>query len=225
MSLLVGALLVPVALALLSTPTIAKEINGAPKILLGTFSEVCGAYYRRDPHFAVALSEAKGKYYYANCNIKACVFQVLNYRADPGAYLLRLRREGYQSTEQVAVERINDNEFVFTERGSAPRKLMRCTDADVASGIGLQSLDETNDPEFAFYYVLSVPSRCPGLTIDQDAVNKKLGSRNPAKERNARMDAGYDEAMIKDYCRDVLKAFGPNGRVIPDLLRPAASGR
>jgi hypothetical protein len=233
MSLLARALLVSAALALLHTSTAAKEIKGAPEILLGVFAKsqgLCGGYYHNIDDFAIELSKVKGKYYYSNCNSKNCVYQVLGYKISRKGYVLRLREvvAPGEPTEQFTVSRINNNKFAFTERDRVPRTYIRCTDADVAAAIGLP-VNRPNDPEFgnyyAVYYARLVPGLCPGLVVDQDIVNKRLATPQPEIERLASYDPPADKAEIKDYCREVLKAFGPNGRVIPDLLRPAASER
>jgi hypothetical protein len=231
MSLLTRTLPVPVALALLTSAGIAKEIKGAPGILLGIFagsSELCRTYYRRTSDFPITIWKGKGNnYYYATCFGKMCQFQVLSHKTDPAGFVLRLREVGSpdRSTEQTTVRRISNNEFVFTERDRAPRNFTRCTDADLVAGIGLQAQDARPEPDYAVYYGLAVPGLCPGLAIDRDAVNKRLGTVKPVAERWAKDDAEYDKEKIKDYCHQVIKAFGPDGRVIPDLLFPAESKR
>jgi hypothetical protein len=127
--------------------------------------------------------------------------------------------------------------------------LVRCTKADAIAGIGLRpnsegSLTKSMDGVFAAYYALAVPSKCEGVEVNTKAAeaivvagiamwtefllkgpNARLATHEGIKEtiESEKRDAEYavraDSEEIKEFCSEVLNAFGDGGRILPNLLK------
>jgi hypothetical protein len=182
------------------------------------------------PNLEIGLSRIKGKYYYHDCHSnRSCGFHVANHRRTPAGFVLSLKYNVAtgEPAVKLTIKRIGNDRFVFAKEGEAPTTRIRCTDADIAAGIGVQSTDDENwDPNFAVYYALEVPGVCPGLAVDRDAALERIGAHYPKNASDMKkLYVEYDKQNVKDFCRKVLDAFGPNGRVIPDLLYPVGSKR
>lgn len=228
------ALLIAAALAVSATPAVAKDRPGALDQLSGVFAEspeLCRSYRRATTHFAIVISKVKGKHYYDYCNAKACVDRILSYTRSAGGLVLRVREDiaPDEPARKVTVKHISDNQFIFTEQGRPPSTRIRCTEADFVAGIGLPDPDDrdNNDPDYSvsysLRYALLVPTVCPELAVDRDVISKRLGPPKPVLDWFVKTVPEHDKTTVKDYCQAVLGSFGPNGRVIPNLLRPASA--
>jgi hypothetical protein len=232
MSLLARALLIAAALSvsLPGSTGVAKDRPGALDNLVGVFaesSELCRSHRRATTHFAIELSKVKGKFYYNNCNGRACVYQVLSHARGPAGLVLRMREviAPDEPARKVTIKRINDKQFSFTESGRPSSIRVRCTEADFVAGIGLPDPDHHDDDAdysvaYSLRYALLVPAVCPELTADRETISKRLGPPKPVIEWLVKDTPANDKENVKDYCKVVLDSFGPNGRVIPNLLQP-----
>jgi hypothetical protein len=151
MSRLITALLIPAALSLCSTASVAKEIKGAPKAMFGTFAESpeqCRAYFQRIGRAKVGQEDVavtgekddeeerprhffknNGKDYYSSCLGKQCQAQVLSHRVMPKGFVLDLKYNfAYGSTKtKLSVTKLGANTFGFHFNGGEPFTAVRCS--------------------------------------------------------------------------------------------------
>ena len=84
-----------------------------------------------------------------------------------------------------------------------------------------------NDEHYKIYYALAVPKLCPSLQLNLPLAENRLGKKIseiltvPAGQSgiDPPFDAQKDKENIPGFCKEVLGAFGKDGRVVPDLLR------
>ena len=151
MSRLIAALLIPAALSLWSTASLAKEIKGAPKAMFGTFAESpeqCRAYFQRigqakvDQKKGDVISETDteekhpshvftsyGRDYYSDCLAKHCQAQVLSYRATKNGFVLDMKYNfAYGSSKtKLSITKPDQNVLRFHFHGGEPFTAVRCS--------------------------------------------------------------------------------------------------
>jgi hypothetical protein len=226
MSLLARVLLVPAALSLLSTASIAKEIKGAPKELIGAFGRSaaeCRSYNRNAENITMFF-KSKGDYFRSQCLGRQCSDRILSYKTTRSGFVLTLLHEGefYNPPQRLIVTRNGRSGFVFQEENDPPTSFIRCKLQDVIAGIGLQPESTLGiyDGDYKVYYALAIPKLCPTLEADVDRASKRLGmSKVPDVEERILWDVERDMREIPGFCKEVLGSFGPKGRVIQDMLR------
>jgi hypothetical protein len=100
---------------------------------------------------------------------------------------------------------------------------------------------------FSAFYASYIPKMCKNILLNESMLKKyiniskiewavflrdhpraRMGGKSLDDEiesdvshqgNKARYSSEQDKAAIADFCSEVLKAFGPNGRVLPDLIR------
>jgi hypothetical protein len=227
MSLLARALLITAALALLAAPAVAKEIKGAPKALIGAFGKdaaQCRSFNRKGGEDITFVSKDS----YSDCGGKQCAATILSHRPISVGFVLKLFYTSPYSTrnETLTATRVDKNTYKFNFDGT-PQTLVRCLTKDVIAGIGLEPIFSEEpvsfDRNFAFYYALTVPSLCGNLEVTKDLTPHALITSDELSKRQlANFAAQSDQGEIPNFCKEVLGAYGKNGRVIPDLLRPSS---
>jgi hypothetical protein len=137
MSLLARAFLVPAALSLWGTATLAKDFPGVPKNLLGTFAESpedCRAYFkslksgRPEDQLVTVFREKDGVYTYGDCDV-ACFAEILNYRKIKKGYVVKMRwiGSGGNRIEHLSATRLPGNKFRFRFLpDDKPRDVVSC---------------------------------------------------------------------------------------------------
>jgi hypothetical protein len=233
------------AIAALALPGTAGRAADTLDSLRGAYAEspmLCSAHWRNMSDPVAVISKEQGKWYYSDCNARSCGYRIVSHAIGRTGSVLRLKSTYFKGepqeqlalalhgppVERLTVKRVSKRRFVFTEAGRASATLVRCTEADIDAGIGLQTPDEEREGHaagFPVYYALEIPAVCPRLVVDRDAAIKQIGLPDAARTEELKNIVAWDKANIKDYCDKVLGAFGAGGRVAPDLLHRVKAPR
>lgn len=226
MPLLARALFTASALALGIAPGIAKEIL-ALKPLIGSFgkgAEACRSYHRSGGVDRTRFSKYESKYYYDECAAKACQAEILSHRRSGGDHVMTVRWFGSDgsSTDTIIVKHISKDKILVSGPGGDGETFTRCTERDAIAGIGLPAPNQAIDVDFSAYYALAVSRLCPSLQPGTElaSLDSPPAYRTREVKETAAWYAELDKKEIKNFCREALSAFGPGGRVAPNLLLP-----
>jgi hypothetical protein len=222
---LLSALTIAAALAFAGTPGMAKEIKGAPKELIGAFGRnalECRSYQRKAGENIILIGPYEGADFYSDCGGRQCNATVLSHRRIRSGFALALRYESPYSiwTETLFAIRAGEGRYKF-HFGGEPQNYMRCSRKDIIDGIGLPIYDEpmsNSEINFPYYYAIAIPALCDKLEA-QVTLTPDLNTWEERGIREmARMAAISDKSEIPNFCVEVLRAFGRDGRVYPNLL-------
>jgi len=124
--------------------------------------------------------------------------------------------------------------------------IVRCNMRDAIAGIGREMIECTVQKAscllHSIFYAESVISRCEYLSIDGkifsslleigskewmefrrsriaiSSLPRDLGDTIAYSKREAETNVRQDADHIPDFCTEVMGAFGPDGKIVPDLL-------
>jgi len=220
-----------------------QETKGAPQVLIGKWgnsARQCRSYHRKSDDISSIYEDE-----YDFCGGSACGATILGYQKTPDGYDLKLG--GGSNVWQLHVRVINENAIEMIRDASPGEMLVRCTKSDGIAGIGLgdtSAYEKNNvslDAVFAGYYALAIPTQCPHLAPNVSAAEAiiRAGGRAWTKflleqpnenyhfaeqgiqitKREAESAVRLDAGEIKNFCDEVLGAFGNGGRVLPNLIK------
>ena len=249
----------PIILAFVATstiPSLAQEVKGAPKALIGKFGNSpaqCQSYNRKVDDVASISDE-----YLTSCGGSStfCEAKIVSHRFTENGFILKFVSEGNPNGWAETVTRVDSDVFEFRSQISKQKNvttLVRCTVKDAVAGIGKKDFQsrvndtkgvQASDLAFSTYYATAIPKACPGILVDNEAVQKALAKAKglwthhdedlkrkfgrgwmdtfisflKAEERAAVVAVKADLEEIPKFCTEVIDAFGPKGRVLPGMI-------
>lgn len=228
----------------------AQEKKGAPPELIGKYGSspaACQSYHRKSDGGLQEFFEDE----WDSCGGSACGATIVSHKRTPDGFVLKLKSWGNPKGWTQAFKKLEGDMFEMpASKGRPPTLLVRCTVKDAIAGIGKEPNTEDYGSQamplvFSALYARHVPEHCPGLEVDNKAVERlalmgQVGwvefirkGKYPTQGRNLVAEAEslakssgesaasavrLDAQEIPNFCREVLDAFGAGGRVIPDLI-------
>ena len=224
----------------------AQEVTGGPDALIGKFGatrQQCQSYHRKSDDIHTFYRDS-----WSFCGGTACEARIVSHRKTTDGFRLRLVSRGNPKGWEQNIRQIDSNIFELIRSGIKDKNqiIVRCNMRDAIAGIGKETSECTVQKAscllHSIFYAESVTSRCEHLSIDSKMFSSllEIGStewiefRRPRvvnsslprdladtidfSKRDAKSNARQDADHIPDFCTEVMGAFGPGGKVVPDLL-------
>ena len=224
----------------------AQEVKGGPDALIGKFGatrQQCQSYHRKSDNM-----ESFSKKTWSSCAGSGCEAQIVSHRKTTDGFRLRLVSRGTPKGWEKNIRQIDPDIFELIGSGmnGANEIIVRCNMRDAIAGIGRETNECTVQKAscllHSIFYAESVTSRCEHLSIDRKIFSSLLevGSKEwmefrrsriaisslprdladtiDYSKREAETNARQDADHIPDFCTEVMGAFGPGGKIVPDLL-------
>lgn len=224
----------------------AQEVKSGPDALIGKFGatrQQCQSYHRKSDDIHTFY---KGSW--SSCGGSGCEAQIVSHRKTKDGFRLRLVSRGSPKGWEQNIRQIDPDIFELIRSGikGANEIIVRCNMKDAIAGIGRETIECTVQQAScllnSIFYAESVTSRCEHLSIDSKMFSSllEIGSKEwmefrrrriavsnlprdladtiAYSKREAETNARQDADHIPDFCTEVMGAFGPGGKVVPDLL-------
>lgn len=227
---------------------IAKEIKGGPDRLIGTFGrnpEECRSFNRKSDAMLTFTKDAM-----TACGGSGCEAQILSHVRTSDGFVLKFVSRGNPKGWSTRFKLL-DESTIESDGETHVRCTERDIRAGIGLQPGGQGKTQSLGVAFSAYYALEIPNRCASLRSNKaraEAIIKaaelawaeyiaKLGAQTFGKtyqqyaastikdqQANASYAVRADADEIRDFCVEVLNAFGKGGSVIPDLLNDPRKG-
>ena len=225
----------------------AQEIQNAPLSIIGTFGKSraqCQSHHRKSDDLSRITSTEYTFCGGTGCTARI----LSHHKTKEGFVIRlvsRGRPEGFKWTVRQVDDDVFEQQYEDGNVETLVRCSMKDSIAGIGlpeyDGLGKQS----KNVEFAAYYAKAIPSVCSAIGVREQEVDRVLiVARSALIERRQKQrlvrpsvspEADADEMMewqrrgaqyavtedakaIPDFCKEVLEAFGADGRLLPNLL-------